>query len=148
MEGLLKQTKIVRHNAGAVAGTSTITPTAGIDMQGFNSCLFLVSLGVITATGVPSIKVQQSSDDGVADGYSDLEGSAFAVTDADDDEVIAVEIIRPTKRYLKLILLRTTANCVLDGILGLLGGAQSVPVTQVAAINGQEVHVSPAEGTA
>lgn len=148
MEGLLKQTKVVRHNNGAVAGTSTITPSAGIDMQGFNACAFLVLLGTVTATGVPSVKVQQSSDDGATDGYSDLEGSAFAVTDADDDEIIAVEILRPTKRYLKLILLRTTANCVLDGILALLSGAQSVPVTQPETINGNEVHVSPAEGTA
>lgn len=146
MNGVLKQNKIVRHNNGAVAGTSTITPSAGIDMQGFNSCMFLVLLGTITASGVPSIKVQQSSDDGVADAYSDLEGTAFAVTDADDDEIIAVEIIRPTKRYLKLILARTTANVVLDGILAILGGAQSHPVTQTA--NGCEVHVSPAEGTA
>lgn len=148
MEGLLKQNKIVRHNNGAAAGTSTITPGAGIDMQGFNHCLFLVLLGTITATGVPAIKIQQSDDDGSTDAYSDLEDTAYAVTDAEDDEIIAVEIIRPTKRYLKLILTRTTANVVLDGILAILGGAQSHPVTQPATINGAEVHVSPAEGTA
>lgn len=148
MEGLLIQNKIVRHNNGAAAGTSTITPSAGIDMQGFNSCVFLVLLGALTDTTVPSIKVQQSDDDGVADAYSDLEGTAYSVTDADDNEIIAVEIIRPAKRYLKLILARATANTVLDGIVAILGGAQSHPVTQPATINGAEVHVSPAEGTA
>lgn len=148
MEGVLRNNKIVRHNAGAAAGTTTITPTAGIDMQGFNTVAFLVLIGTVTSTGVPSIKLQQSDDDGVADGYSDLEGSAFAVTDADGDEVIAVEVIRPTKRYVKCLVLRTTANVVLDGILAILGGAQSLPVTQPATINGKEVFVSPAEGTA
>ena len=146
MLGLLNNTKIVRHNAGAAAGTTTITPTAGIDMQGYNSALFLVLLGAITATGVPAIKVQQSSDDGVADGFSDLESSAYAVTDADDDKIIAVEILRPTKRYLKLILARATANCVLDGIVAMLGNPTSVPITQVTL--GNEVLVAPAEGTA
>lgn len=147
MLGLLKNTKIVRHNNGAAAGTTTITPSAGVDMQGFNSATFLVLLGALTDTTVPSIKIQQSDDDGVADGYSDLEGTAFAVTDADDNKVIAVEIIRPTKRYLKLILARATANAVLDGILCILGNAIGpLPITQTTL--GNEVHVTPAEGTA
>lgn len=147
MLGLLKNTKIVRHNNGAAAGTTTITPSAGVDMQGFNSAMFLVLLGALTDTTVPSIKIQQSDDDGVADGYSDLEGTAFAVTDADDNKVIAVEIIRPTKRYLKLILARATANAVLDGILCILGNAIGpLPITQTTL--GNEVHVTPAEGTA
>lgn len=147
MLGLLRNTKIVRHNNGAAAGTSTITPSAGVDMQGFNSAMFLVLLGTITSTGVPSIKIQQSDDDGVADGYSDLEGTAFAATDADDDKIIAVEILRPTKRYLKLILARTTANVVLDGIVCVLGNPIGpLPITQTTI--GNEVHVTPAEGTA
>ena len=147
MLGLLKNTKIVRHNNGAAAGTSTITPSAGVDMQGFNSAMFLVLLGALTDTTVPSIKIQQSDDDGVADGYSDLEGTAYAVTDADDNKVIAVEVIRPTKRYLKLILARTTANAVLDGIVAILGNPIGpLPITQTTL--GNEVHVTPAEGTA
>ncbi len=147
MLGLLRNTKIVRHNNGAAAGTSTITPSAGVDVQGFNSAMFLVLLGTVTSTGVPSIKIQQSDDDGVADGYSDLEGTAFAATDADDDKIIAVEILRPTKRYLKLILARTTANVVLDGIVCVLGNPIGpLPISQTTI--GNEVHVTPAEGTA
>ncbi len=147
MLGLLKNTKIVRHNNGAAAGTTTITPSAGVDMQGFNSAMFLVLLGALTDTTVPSIKIQQSDDDGVADGYSDLAGTAYAVTDADDNKVIAVEILRPTKRYLKLILARATANAVLDGILCILGNPIGpLPITQTTL--GNEVHVTPAEGTA
>lgn len=146
MLGLLKNTKIVRHNNGAAAGTTTITPSAGIDMQGYNSCLFLVLLGALTDTTVPAIKIQQSSDDGSTDAYSDLEGTAYAVADSDDNGVIAVEIIRPTKRYLKLILARATANAVLDGILAVVGNPSSLPITQTTL--GNEVHVSPAEGTA
>lgn len=146
MQGLLDVTKTVRHNNGAVAGTSTITPSDGIDMQGYNSCKFDVLLGAITSTGVPAIKVQQSDDDGVADAYSDLAGTAFAATDADSNKIISVEIVRPLKRYLKLILTRTTANVVLDGIIATLFNAQSGPITHVSI--GNEQHVSPAEGTA
>lgn len=147
MQGLLKNTKIVRHSAGVTAGTSTVTPSAGINTAGYNAVLFLVAVGAITSTGVPSIKVQQSSDDGSTDGYSDLEGTAYSITDADDDGVIAVEIIRPVKQYLKLILTRATANCVLDGIFAILSNPIGpLPITQTTL--GNEVHVSPAEGTA
>ncbi|TXH11606.1 MAG: hypothetical protein E6R03_14200 [Hyphomicrobiaceae bacterium] len=146
MESLLDNSKIVRHNNGATAGTTTITPSAGIDMQGFNAVTFLVLLGTITSTGVPSIKVQQSDDDGVADAYSDLEGTAYATDDTSSNKMMAVSVIRPTKRYLRLILTRATANVVLDAILAILTNGQSLPITQTAL--GNEKHVSPAEGTA
>ena len=147
MLGLLKNTKIVRHNNGAAAGTTAITPSAGVDMAGYNSCLFLVAFGTLTATAVPSIKVQQSDDDGVGDGYSDLTDKAYAITDADDDKIIACEILRPTKRYLKLIVTRATANAVLDGIFAILGNpCAQTPITQTTL--GNEIFVSPAEGTA
>lgn len=146
MEGLLNVAKIVRHNNGAAAGTTTITPSAGIDMQGFNACTFLVLLGTITSTGVPAIKVQQSDDDGATDAYSDLTGTAYTTDDTSSNKMLAVEVIRPTKRYLKLILTRSTANVVLDGILAVLTANISGPITQVTL--GNEQHVSPAEGTA
>lgn len=146
MLGLLDCVKTVRHNNGAVAGTSTITPSAGIDMQGFNSCKFDVLLGAITSTGVPSIKVQQSDDDGDTDAYSDLAGTAFSAADTDSNKIISVEIVRPAKRYLKLILTRATANTVLDGIVAHLFNSQGGPITHVSI--GNEQHVSPAEGTA
>lgn len=147
MLGLLKNTKITRHNNGATAGTTTITPSAGIDMQGFNSALFLILFGALTDTTVPSVKVQQSDDDGVADGYSDLEGTSYAITDADDNKIVAVEVIRPTKRYLKVIVTRATANAVLDGIVCVQSNAIGpLPITQTTL--GNEVHVTPAEGTA
>lgn len=149
MLSLFKNIKLVRHNNAVAAGQTAITPSAGIDMAGFETCLFLVPFGAITAGGAQSIKVQQSSDDGVADAYSDLEGTSVTVAADQDNKIACVEVVRPQKRYLKLIVSRATQDSVVDGVFALLGGATTLPVTQPASVMAaSEVHVSPAEGTA
>ena len=146
MLGILNNTRIVRHSNGVTAGTTAVTPSAGVDVQGYNSVAFLVLLGTITSTGVPSIKVQQSDDNGSADAFDDLAGSAFATNDTQSNGIIAVEIMRPTKRYLRVVVTRATANVVLDGIVAILSNPMAVPITP--ATLGNEVHVTPLEGTA
>lgn len=147
---LLTNLKVTRHNGPVAAGTTTITPSAGIDMKGFESCLFIVPFGAITAGGVQSIEVHQSSDDGVGDAYSALAGTNVAVADDDDNKYAMVEVRNPGKRYLKCIVNRATQNSAIDGIVALQGTtARKKPTTQpdeVAA--GSEVHVGPDEGTA
>ncbi len=146
---LANETKIIRHSNAVAAGTTAITPSSGIDMKGFDSCLFLASFGAIVSGAATSVKVQQSSDDGVADGYSDLEGTSVTVADDDDNQVVAVEVVKPQKRYLKMIVSRATQNATLDGIVAILSGAKHVPTTHDSAtVVGSETHVSPNEGTA
>jgi len=146
---LSKMTKITRHNNAVAAGTTDITPSAGIDMQNFEGCLFQVLFGAITAGAATSIKVQQSDDDGVADAYSDLEGTSVTVADDDDNQIFWVDVYRPQKRYLKLIVDRGTQNAVLDGIVAMQYGPRKLPTTHDATtVGGGELHASPDEGTA
>lgn len=144
-----KNVKITRVLNATAAGTDDTLTSSAIDMQGFDTCLFLAAFGTLTASAVTSIKVQQSDDDGVADGYSDLTGTSVAITDDRDNDCIWVEVTRPSKRYLKLIVTRATANAVVDGVFAFQGAAETVPVTHdTATIYAGEVHVSPEEGTA
>lgn len=147
---LSKQVKITRHSNAVAAGTTDITPSAGIDMSGFEGCLFMVDLGTITASAVTSIKVQQSSDDGSSDAYSDLEGTSVTIADTDDNKIAYVDVYRPQKRYLKLIVDRGTQNAVVDGITAIQYGPRVLPTTHdsTTVLSGSEVHASPAEGTA
>ena len=147
-KGLIGNTKRIRHSNAVAAGTSVITPSAGVDMAGFENCLFQALFGAITATAVTSIEIHQSDDDGVADGYSAILGTNVAITDAQDNGILEVEVIRPQKRYLKCIVNRATANAVLDGIIAIQTAPRSLPVTNDATIVGSEVHISAAEGTA
>ena len=149
MVNLSKEAKFIRHSDAVAAGTSTITPSSGVDTQGFEACTFLAAFGAIVAGAATSIKVQQSDDDGVADAYSDLEGTSVTVADDDDNQVFYVEVVNPLKRYLKLIVSRATQNSTVDGIFAVLTGAKTIPTTHDATtIGGGETHVSPAEGTA
>lgn len=146
---LSKAVKLTRHNVAVAAGTTDVTPSAGIDMQGFLGCLFLVAFGTITSGAVTSIKVQQSSDDGVADDYTDLASTSVSVADTDDNKIFYLDIYRPTKRYLKLIVDRGTQNAVVDGITAIQYGPSKQPTTHDSStVGGGELHGSPSEGTA
>ena len=79
------------------------------------------------------MKLQQSSDDGAADAYSDIEGSSVSVADDDDNQIVVHDIYRPQKRYLKVVVGRGTANAVIDGIVASLYGARKQPTTDDSA---------------
>jgi hypothetical protein len=148
MKQFIDTVKAVRHSNAVAAGTSTITPSAGIDTKGFRRAVFLVEVGAIVSGGVQSVKIQQSDDDGSSDAYSDLEGTSLSITDAQGSKVAIVEVLEPAKRYLKCIMSRATQNSTLEGITVLLTGADIEPVTQPASVLGSEFHQTPAEGTA
>ena len=135
--------KATVHSDAVAAGLTVITPSAGVDMANFDSCMFLVHWGAITAGGAQSVEVHQSDDDGVGDAYSALLGSKVTVADTADDTITAIEVKQPLKRYLKCIVNRATQNSEVNSIIALQGGAANMPVG-----NTGEHHLSPAEGTA
>ena len=148
MRGTLEEnSKVVAVEGYNAAGTTDITPSAGVDTAGYGGCMFIFHFGAITASAVTSCKVQQSSDAGVADSYADLEDSGVDVADTDDDKVVVIDIKRPRERYLLPIVDRGTANAVLNGIVAVLYGGSGRPDAQSEAA-GAESHASPAEGTA
>lgn len=146
--GVLNNCKITKHNNAAAAGTSVITPSAGIDMAGYENCLFLASFGTITTGAVTSIEVHGSDDDGAVDTYTALLGTNVVVADDKDNKIVTVEVLKPTCRYLKCIVNRATQNAVLDGIIAIQTAPRSLPVTASSTTVGNEVHGSPAEGAA
>jgi len=131
--------------AGA-AGTSDITSSA-VNMAGFDGCLFLVPIGAVVSGAVTSIKIQQSSDDAATDDYSDVEGTAVTITDTDDDKLKYIDVFRPGKRYLKLIVDRGTQNATVGGVIAIQYNSRSRPVTQGTNVAGEQWS-TPAEGTA
>ena len=127
------------------AGTSDQN-SSSVDMSGFESVTFLVSFGTITSSAATSIKASQSADDVT---FNDLAGTAISVADTDDNQIVAVEVIKPTDRYVRCTVSRGTANAVIDGVIALQGRALEAAVTHDATtVVGSEVHHAPAEGTA
>jgi len=130
--------------AAGAAGTSTITSTA-VDTAEFAAVRFLVAIGPVVAGAVTSFKLQQSDDDGVADGYSDLAGTSQTIADDADNTHQYIDVLRPGKRYLKIVFSRATQNATIGSVIAELYDHHTLPVTQTAT---GETFISPAEGTA
>jgi hypothetical protein len=140
--------KVTRVSNAVAAGTSDVECT-GVDMQGFRAVTHYVLFGAITGSAVTSVKAQQSSDNGSADGWSDLTGTSVTVADDDDNQVVILEIDNPQKRYVRCVVDRGTQNAVVDGVIAVQTGAHLEPVTHSSTtVVAAEYHHAPAEGTA
>lgn len=140
---LLKDAKVTEVISATSTGTSTISSSA-VDMQNYENVVFITSLG--TAAADNGHKVNQSSDDGSADDYTDLLDSKLLCNGT--GKVIVSEIIKPRKRYVKCSVLRGTTTTI-NNCICIRWGAKNKPVTNaVSNAVAAEVLVSPAEGTA
>jgi len=145
---LTRAAKLTRVSNAAAAAQTDVNCT-GVDMKGFRSVTFIVAFGAIDPTAVTSIKAQQSDDDGSTDAYSDLEGTSISVAADDDNQLVALEIDEPLKRYVRCVIDRGTADAVVDSVVALQYNAHSEPVTHDSTtVVASEYHHAPAEGTA
>ena len=127
------------------AGTSDING-ATLDMLGFDSVLIICTTGTITASAVTSIKAQQGDQSDASD-MSDLLGSAQTIADDDDEDLFVIALIKPQKRYVRLVVDRATQNAVVASATYIQFSPRKAPVSHGSTVN-IETHVSPAEGTA
>jgi hypothetical protein len=146
---LSKAAKVTRVKNAVSAGTDDTQAGTGVDMTGYHAVQFIVAFGAITSTAVTTCKLQQSSDNGVADGWSDLAGSAISVADDDDNQLVIMDCVTPGKRYVRPMVVRATANAVIDAMVAMQYGSDREPVTHDSAtVVNSELSISPAEGTA
>ena len=139
----------ILHSGPVAAGTTTITPSSGVNCAGSNAVRFIVSWGAIVASGVQSIEVHQSSDDGSSDTYTAIAGTKITVADDDDNTLTVIDILNPGEQYLKCIVNRATQNSAINNIIALvLPDASPASLTAGSTVNGYEVHNFAAEGTA
>jgi hypothetical protein len=124
---LLKLVDVRRAINAVAAGTSSQNGNT-IDTLGYDSVAFVVAFGALTATQVTSIKLQ-SGDASDASDMADVSGATSgALADGDGTKLLALELYRPSKRYVRVVVVRGTANAVIDGGIALLyRGAQLPP---------------------
>lgn len=138
-KGFLADDNKIWTYAPTAAGTSTITQTTGLDMSGYEGCVFIIRLGSPNASN--SLKVAQC--DTATGTYSDLASTA---TGSGSDTPLIVDINRPKEQFLKYVVTRG-ASTTIDTVVAIQYGARSRPVTHVTGTQ-VEKHHSPAEGTA
>jgi hypothetical protein len=149
MNTLTENEKFLRLSGAIAAATTDVTNMTSVDMVGYNSLTLMVSAAAITTGAVTKVKMQQSSDDGVADGYSDLEGTSVTIADDSDNKMVVLEVKDPQKRYLKPVITRGTQNAAFEGVFAIQIGAKVLPVSQSTThVTITELHQAPDEGTA
>lgn len=148
MPAILERIRVDRVLNAVAAGT-TDQNGGTIDLSadnGYRGCLFMVAFGTLTATQVTSIKAQESADDST---WTDLAGTkSIELADTDGNKVLLLDVYRPNKRYIRVVVDRGTANAVIDGAWALLYENNLEGTAQSTDVAGSEVHISPAAGTA
>ncbi len=148
MQNLSKDVKITRVLNAVAAGTSNQNGSA-VDMSGFDGVMFIASFGTLTATQVTSLKAQQGNLSNMSDA-ADLAGTNVGpLADGDSNKALVLDVYRPTDRYVRPVVVRGTANAVIDSVIAIQYRGRKMPVVQdTTTIAANEQHVSPAEGTA
>ena len=129
-------------------GVSAATPLNGsvLDMAGWRSVCMIVTFGAITGLAVTSIKAQQGAADDLSDA-ADLADTEQTVADDADNTTFYIDIRRPTKRYVRLVVSRGTQAATVANALYMQYEGRRFPVTQPAGFSG-EAFSHPDEGTA
>lgn len=145
-----KATKVLRVMNAVAAGTTPQTSTT-FDMQGFDSCLILASFGALTASQATKMKAQGGAAANGSDA-ADLANTGTPVganmADADSNTDLILDLVRPTQRYITVVVNRGTANAVINGVWAILYNAQRTPAPLPSTLSSVEsAYVAPAAPT-
>lgn len=133
------------NTAGAAAATAI--NGAGLNMAGYDGVLVVVPVGTIVTAAVTSIKMQQSSDDAASDAYSDILGTSQTIADSDDDKMFYIDLKRPTKQYVRVVVSRATQNATIGGITYIQYRPRTKSPSHGSNVSGEQ-HTDKEEGTA
>lgn len=128
----------------AIAAQITITSDI-VDMKGIDGVTFLVAINDMANTAVITA-IAQGGIQANGSNAIDLAASAtYTATGAatGDAKLITVEVFRPLQRYIRLKILRATADSSLDVIIALKSRPADAPVIQGANVLATSIALSP-----
>lgn len=144
---LSQEVKITQALPFLAASASADRNGAILDMQGYEGVLVIVQMADIAAGAVTSVKVQQDTDP-LGATMADLAGTGISVADNDDDQIFYLDV-KPSKRYVRVMIDKDAANNTNECALYIqYGPGQRPVVNNVANLVTGEVHNYPAEGVA
>lgn len=132
---LASEARMLRVMAPQVAGATAVNGSV-IDTQGYERICFVGVLGDGIATATASMKLQTGDRADGADA-TDVAGAITATVTSDgtntDNKLLILDIVKPTKRYSRIVVNRAVANHVIDSVIALLYDARLTPVVQDGA---------------
>lgn len=118
------------------AGSSIDNNSTRIDMQNYESVMFVAAITDSVATGVATLTIQSSDEDSDT-AMAAVEGTASSATSATNDDLngtaLVSEVYHPAKRYVQATRASATANIAYGDIIAVLKPRQR------PAVNGATV---------
>ena len=145
MSNLLQNVKITKCLAYA-SGTA-VREGAILDMAGYDGVLAIMTCATIAGSAVGDMHWEQDSAVAMG-GADDLEGSAIAVADDDDDQLFISCLHKPMKRYVRCVVTKDTSNAAAESVLYVQYSGRKAPsVNTVTDLVTAALLISPDEGT-
>lgn len=113
--------------ANAAAAAQTDVNGSSVNMIDGQSVKFDALIGAVTGGGTVTLKAQQSSDNGSLDAWADITGATVQTDSTGANKVLTLEVVKPTKQYVRPVVVRATQNSVIDGILAHVSGGRKLP---------------------
>lgn len=136
LTSILKDCKITRVMNAVTAG-QTSQDSSVLDMAGFDGVIFIALLNTVVDTCVLTLTAKENTANSTSSPTptSVTDGATAALTaSGNSNNVLAVDVVRPSKRYVFANLTRTTANATIDGIIAIQYRTRNLPVTQPATL--------------
>ena len=125
----------IRVMNAVAAGTSSQN-SSWVDLQNCSGVRFIALFGALTATQVTSMKLQGANASDKSDA-ADLKDSdtgstvtTTALADTDGNKMLVAEAYRTKCRYIRAVIVRGTANAVIDGVIAEKIVKHPVPYTR------------------
>lgn len=145
-KNLLANIEVVRCNDGEADSTGTYYSDI-LDLSGFEGVMFIAKFEDVDSGSVLTLSAQQGETDATG-GMSDLSGNAtHTASDADeaDDDLLVLDLYRPTERYVRAKVVVGTQAAELESVIALKYHAKKPPVSQGATVMDSDTLVSPSE---
>ncbi len=128
------------------SGTATRNG-AILDMTGYEGVVAIAVNATLASSAVGDIHWEQGAESDLSDA-ADLEGTAIAIADDDDDQIFGSELIRPTDRYVRAVITKDASHAQAETVIYIRYGSRKDPQdNNVDDTITTEIHITPDEGT-
>lgn len=107
-QSLADRVLITQDIAGTIASANT-NGTA-VDMQGWDGCLFVFNLGTMVNGATFDARVVSSANANMSGAANITNAAVTQLTNASNANMVAIDVWRPTLRYLRTATMPATAN--------------------------------------
>ena len=135
----------VQRVVGYNAASTTNRKGSIVDMQGFDGVLFVATFGTMTSGSKVLLKAAQGDEDDTAKVDVSVATTGEVTSDGTDDVQLALDVYRPTGRYVEAQVEISEENALIEGVVAILYKGSKMPITQADATLAAKSFASPAD---